>query len=167
VTINNNKKSTLYVKVVYSGILPVGEEQAEERGLATSIVFKDRGGNIINPSSLSQGTEFVAEVTIGNTKNERVENVALTQIIPSGWEIVNTRFTDFGNFAENAVDYTDIRDDRTNFYFPLRANETKTFRILLNASYLGSYYLPGVQCEAMYDNSFLARTKGQWVKVVR
>lgn len=167
VTINNNKKSTLYVKVVYSGILPVGEEQAEERGLATSIVFKDRGGNVINPSLLSQGTEFVAEVTIGNTKNERVENVALTQIIPSGWEIVNTRFTDFGNFAENAVDYTDIRDDRTNFYFPLRANETKTFRILLNASYLGSYYLPGVQCEAMYDNSFLARTKGQWVKVVR
>ncbi len=167
VTIKNNKKSTLYVKVVYSGILPVGEELTEERGLATGIVFKDRGGNTINPSSLAQGTEFVAEVTISNTKGERVENVALTQIIPSGWEIVNTRFTDFGNFAENNVDYTDIRDDRTNFYFPLKANETKTFRILLNASYPGTYYLPGIQCEAMYDNSFLARTKGQWVKVVR
>jgi len=167
VTIKNNKKSTLYVKVVYSGILPVGEEQTEERGLATNIIFKDRGGKVINPSQLAQGTEFVAEVTIANTKNERVENVALTQIIPSGWEIVNTRFTDFGSFAENNVDYTDIRDDRTNFYFPLKANETKTFRILLNASYPGSYYLPGVQCEAMYDNSFLARTKGQWVKVVK
>lgn len=167
VTIKNNKKSTLYVKVVYSGILPVGEELTEERGLATGIVFKDRGGNTINPSSLAQGTEFIAEVTISNTKGERVENVALTQIIPSGWEIVNTRFTDFGNFAENNVDYTDIRDDRTNFYFPLKANETKTFRILLNASYPGTYYLPGIQCEAMYDHSFLARTKGQWVKVVR
>ncbi len=167
VTLKNNKKGTLYVKVVYSGILPVGEEQTQERGLSTSLTFKDRGGNTIDPSSLVQGTEFVAEVTISNTKGERVENVALTQIIPSGWEIVNTRFTDFGSFAENNVDYTDIRDDRTNFYFPLKANETKTFRILLNASYPGSYYLPGVQCEAMYDNSFLARTKGQWVKVVR
>jgi len=167
VTIKNNKQSTLYVKVVYSGVLPVGEEQTEERGLATGIVFKDRGGKVINPSSLAQGTEFVAEVTISNIKGEFVDNVALTQIIPSGWEIVNTRFTDFGSFAENKVDYTDIRDDRTNFYFSLKANETKTFRILLNASYLGSYYLPGVQCEAMYDNSFLARTKGQWVKVVR
>ncbi|MNK16757.1 hypothetical protein D3C87_349270 [compost metagenome] len=167
VTLKNNKKSTLYVKVIYSGVLPVGEEQTTERGLSTGITFKDRSGNTIDPSVLAQGTEFVAEVTISNTKGEYVENVALTQIIPSGWEIVNTRFTDFGSFAENNVDYTDIRDDRTNFYFPLKSHETKTFRILLNASYPGSYYLPGVQCEAMYDNSFLARTKGQWVQVVK
>ncbi|MEL1244793.1 MG2 domain-containing protein [Flavobacterium sp. DGU11] len=167
VTLKNNKQGTLYVKVVYSGILPVGQEQTEERGFKTNISFKDRAGKIINPSSLAQGTEFVAEVTISNTKGESVDNVALTQIIPSGWEIVNTRFTDFGSFAENNVEYTDIRDDRTNFYFSLKHNETKVFRILLNASYPGSYYLPGVQCEAMYDNSFLARTKGQWVQVVK
>ena len=48
-----------------------------------------------------------------------------------------------------------------------KASETKTFRILLNASYLGTYYLPGLQCEAMYDNTFLARTKGFWVEVVK
>lgn len=167
VTVKNNKQGTLYVKVIYSGVLPVGEELVEQRGLATGIVFKDRGGKVIDPSTLSQGTEFVGEVTVSNTKGEFVDNVALTQIIPSGWEIVNTRFTDFGSFAENNVDYTDIRDDRTNFYFSLKSNETKTFRILLNASYPGSYYLPGVQCEAMYDNSFLARTKGKWVRVVR
>ncbi|RZM09100.1 MAG: hypothetical protein EOO88_49260, partial [Pedobacter sp.] len=167
VSIRNNKKSTLYVKVVYSGVLPIGQEQVEQRGLGTDIVFKDRKGQIINPSVLAQGTEFIAEVTISNLKNESVDNVALMQIIPSGWEIVNTRFTDFGDFADNKVDYTDIRDDRTNFYFPLKANESKTFRILLNASYPGEYYLPGVQCEAMYDNSFLARTQGQWIKVVR
>jgi uncharacterized protein YfaS (alpha-2-macroglobulin family) len=167
VTVKNNNKSTLYVKVIYSGILPLGQELAVQRGLATDIVFKDRGGKAINPSSLTQGTEFVAEVTVSNMKGEQVENIALTQIIPSGWEIVNTRFTDFGEFADNKVDYTDIRDDRTNFYFGLRSNETKTFRILLNASYPGSYYLPGVQAEAMYDNSFLARTKGRWIKVVK
>jgi uncharacterized protein YfaS (alpha-2-macroglobulin family) len=165
VTIKNNDKNTLYIKVNYSGILPVGQEQAVQRGLSTGIVFKDRVGKVVNPSALAQGTEFVAEVTVSNMKGEYVDNVALTQIIPSGWEIVNTRFTDFGEFADNKVDYTDIRDDRTNFYFGLRANEAKTFRILLNASYPGSYYLPGVQAEAMYDNSFTARTKGQWVKV--
>jgi uncharacterized protein YfaS (alpha-2-macroglobulin family) len=68
VTVKNNKKGTLYVKVIYSGVLPVGEEQVEERGLSTAIAFKDRGGKVINPSSLAQGTEFVAEVTISNTK---------------------------------------------------------------------------------------------------
>ena len=167
VTIKNNKNTTLYVKVISSGILPIGQEQTEQRGLATDIIFRDRKGNVINVGSLSQGTEFVAEVTVANMKGESVENVALTQIIPSGWEIVNTRFTDYGNFAENKVDYTDIRDDRTNFYFTLKSNETKTFKILLNASYLGKYYLPGVQCEAMYDNSYFARTHGQWINVVK
>ncbi len=167
VTLKNNKNATLYVKVIYSGILPIGQEQTQQRNLATDIVFKDRKGNTINIQNLAQGTEFVAQISIGNLSSERIENVALTQIVPSGWEIVNTRFTDYGDFADNKVDYTDIRDDRTNFYFDLKANETKTFRILLNASYLGKYYLPGVQAEAMYDNSYFARTQGQWINVVR
>jgi hypothetical protein len=96
-----------------------------------------------------------------------VENLALTQIIPSGFEIVNTRFTDFGSFGNNVADHIDIRDDRTNFYFALKANESRTFRVLLNASYLGRYYLPGMQAEAMYDNTYAARTLGQWIEVVK
>ncbi|SHI46810.1 hypothetical protein SAMN05444363_0694 [Flavobacterium terrae] len=167
VTITNNKKNTLYVRVLNSGILPVGNEQVVENDVNAKIVFKNRKGQVINVSKINQGTEFIAEVTVRNLKNERVQNIALSQILPSGFEIVNTRFTDFGDATNNVADYIDIRDDRTNFYFPLGSGETKTFRILLNASYLGTYYLPGLQCEAMYDNTFLARTKGQWVQVVK
>jgi len=139
----------------------------EQRGITTVITFKDRKGKPINVASLKQGTEFVATIALQNTTGERVENMALTQILPSGWEIVNTRFTDYGDFAENQVDYTDIRDDRTNFYFSLNAGEVKMVKVLLNASYLGKYYLPGVQCEAMYDNAYFARTQGQWITVIK
>ncbi len=167
ITIKNNKNNTLYVRVLNSGILPVGQEHVVQSNLNANIVYKNRKGQKINVSKINQGTEFIAEVTIRNMKNERVQNVALSQILPSGFEIVNTRFTDFGDATNNVADYIDIRDDRTNFYFPLGAGETKTFRILLNASYLGNYYLPGLQCEAMYDNTFLARTKGQWIEVIK
>jgi uncharacterized protein YfaS (alpha-2-macroglobulin family) len=109
----------------------------------------------------------VAQVTIRNQSNDNIDNVALSQIIPSGFEIMNSRFTDFGSYAENKSDYIDIRDDRTNFYFGLKAGETRTFNILLSATYLGNYYLPGMQCEAMYDNNYVARTKGQWVEIVK
>jgi len=166
-TIKNNKNNTVYVRVLNSGILPVGKEQPYQSNLAAGIVFKNRKGEIINVTKIAQGTEFVAEVTIKNQRNESVQNVALSQILPSGFEIVNTRFTDYGDATNNVADYIDIRDDRTNFYFGLKANELKTFRVLLNASYLGAYYLPGLQCEAMYDHSYLARTKGQWVEVVK
>ncbi|RZJ63238.1 MAG: hypothetical protein EOO50_17315, partial [Flavobacterium sp.] len=161
VTIKNRKGNTLYVRVLNSGILPVGQEQIIQNNVSASVAYKDRKGNPVNVSKIAQGTEFVAEITVHNQKNEYMENIALTQILPSGFEIVNTRFTDYGGDETTAADYIDIRDDRTNFYFGMKSGETKTFRVLLNASYLGTYYLPGLQCEAMYDHSFLAHTKGQ------
>ena len=167
ITLTNTKDNTIYVRVLNSGILPIGQEQVLQNNLAASIRFKNRKGTVIDVSKIAQGTEFIAEVTIKNLKNETVENVALSQILPSGFEIVNTRFTDYGDATNTIADYIDIRDDRTNFYFGLKSNETKTFKVVLNASYLGTYYLPGLQCEAMYDNTFVARTKGQWVEVVK
>jgi uncharacterized protein YfaS (alpha-2-macroglobulin family) len=167
ITLKNNKKNTIYIRVLNTGILPIGQENVVQSDVSAGIVFKNRKGGVINVSKITQGTEFIAEVTVRNQRNERVENVALSQILPSGFEIVNTRFTDYGDATNNVADYIDIRDDRTNFYFGLKAGETKVFKILLNASYLGNYYLPGLQCEAMYDNTFLARTKGFWVEVVK
>ncbi|MBS7229936.1 hypothetical protein KHA90_02770 [Flavobacterium psychroterrae] len=167
VTLKNLKNNTIYVRVLNTGILPIGQENVIQSDVSADIVFKNRKGSTINVSKISQGTEFIAEVTIRNQRNESVQNVALSQILPSGFEIVNTRFTDYGDATNNIADYIDIRDDRTNFYFGMKSGETKVFRILLNASYLGNYYLPGLQCEAMYDNTFLARTKGFWVEVVK
>jgi len=167
VTLKNNKKNTLFVRVLNSGILPVGSEKPMASNVSAGVVFKDRKGNVISVSKIAQGTEFYAEVTLTNRKNERVENIALSQILPSGFEIVNTRYTDFGEATSNVADYIDLRDDRANYYFSLKAGETRQFKMLFNASYLGKYYLPGLQCEAMYDNTFMARTKGQWVEVVK
>ena len=166
-TIKNNKNNTIYVRILSSGVLPVGKEKVMQSNVTANMVFKDRKGAQIAIAKIAQGTEFFAEVILTNRKNEYVQNVALTQILPSGFEIVNTRFTDFGDATNNIADYIDIRDDRANYYFSMKPKETRRFKILLNASYLGNYYLPGLQCEAMYDNSFAARTKGQWVSVVR
>ncbi|WP_339890162.1 MG2 domain-containing protein [uncultured Flavobacterium sp.] len=167
VTIKNNKDNTIYVRVLNSGILPVGEEKVMQNNFFGNITFKTRNGNTISLNEIKQGTEIVAQVTIRNQSNDNIENVALSQIIPSGFEIMNSRYTDFGNFAQNKADYIDIRDDRTQFYFGLRANESRTFTVLLNATYLGDYYFPGIQCEAMYDNNYIVRTKGEWVKIVK
>ena len=167
ISLKNNGNNTLYVRVLNSGILPVGEEKEVYKNISSVITYKAKNGSTLNLSSVTQGTEIVAQVLVRNTSNERVENVALTQIVPSGFEILNSRFTDFGNSTENKADFIDIRDDRTNFYFDLNAGETKTFTMYWNASYLGNYYLPGVQCEAMYDDNYLARNKGQWITIVK
>jgi uncharacterized protein YfaS (alpha-2-macroglobulin family) len=167
IAIKNNKNNTLYVRVIQKGILPVGEELEISGNLSAQTIFKNREGKILNVTFIPQGTELIGEVTITNTTNQRIDNVALTQILPSGFEIINTRFTDFGSFGNNIADYIDIRDDRANYYFSLNAQETKVYKLLINASYLGKYYLPGIQAEAMYDNRCISRTKGKWVEIVK
>ncbi|QXP60483.1 Ig-like domain-containing alpha-2-macroglobulin family protein [Olleya sp. HaHaR_3_96] len=165
ITIKNNKQNLVYVRVLNSGKLPLGQELAEQRGLTANVVYKDLKGNSIAISKLQQGQDFVATVQVTNTKDYNVNDIALTQIFPSGWEIVNTRFTAFGASTTSQARFTDIRDDRVNFYFDLGPKKTNTFNVMLNASYLGTYYLPGLQAEAMYDNKFLVRNKGQWIEV--
>ncbi|MGC6431848.1 MAG: alpha-2-macroglobulin family protein [Jejuia sp.] len=171
ITLNNKENNVVYVRVLNSGKLPLGQELVEKRGLSVSVQYKDLQGNKLDVSKLMQGQDFVATVSVSNMKNYNINDVALTQIFPSGWEIVNTRFTAFGTTTSNKARYTGIRDYRVNFYFDLSksgsSNSTKTFSVMLNASYLGSYYLPGIQAEAMYDNNFLVRTKGQWITVIK
>jgi uncharacterized protein YfaS (alpha-2-macroglobulin family) len=169
ITMTNGKDNLVYVRILNSGKLKLGEELVEQRGLSISTVYKDLQGNKIDVSKLQQGQDFVATVSISNLTSDNVNDVALTQIFPSGWDIVNTRFTDFGDTTVSNARYTDIRDDRVNFYFDMGRqgrNGTKTFSVMLNASYLGTYYLPGAQAEAMYDNDdYLVRNKGEWVTV--
>jgi uncharacterized protein YfaS (alpha-2-macroglobulin family) len=96
------------------------------------------------------------------------ENLALSQVFPSGWEIVNTRVQDVSSgLKEDGFDYRDYRDDRVYTFFGLQPYQKKTFRVRLNAAYAGNYYLPAVSCEAMYENNIQAHTKGRWVRVVR
>ena len=165
VTVTNAQGNVVYVTLIQQGKLPLGDELSEQRNLSLKAQFLNGEGAAMDVSKLRQGTEITALVTVTNVSKDYVDNIALSQIFPSGWEIVNTSFTDLGGGASGTARYTDIRDDRVNFYFDLKSKKSKTFRVKLNASYLGTYYLPGAQSEAMYDNTYYARNKGQWVVV--
>jgi uncharacterized protein YfaS (alpha-2-macroglobulin family) len=170
IKLTNKIDNVVFVRILNSGKLPLGQEQSEQRGLSASINYKDLKGSSLNISKLKQGQDFVATVTISNLKNSSINHVALSQFFPSGWEIVNTRFTDFGASTTNQARYIDIRDNNVKYYFDLDGkgkDRTKTFQIMLNASYLGRYYLPGLQAEAMYDDDYFVRNRGQWVEVIK
>jgi uncharacterized protein YfaS (alpha-2-macroglobulin family) len=126
-------------------------------------------GNVISPAELEQGTNFMLSVTVKNLGlMGELKNLALINYIPSGWEIHNARMDGNESALKNgAYDYQDIKDDKVMTYFDLYTNESKTFNLLLNASYAGKYYLPSINVEAMYDKSVNARTKGQWIKVMK
>jgi uncharacterized protein YfaS (alpha-2-macroglobulin family) len=164
----NNGKGMIYARVLLEGIPRAGDKTSTQNDLSLKLVYKGMDGKEINPTKMKQGTDFYVEATVTNPGlRGDYEEMALSQIFPSGWEILNTRLDNAEN-TSTSIDvprYQDIRDDRVYSYFNLKAKETKTFRIYLNASYLGTFYLPAVYTEAMYDASINSRQAGKWVTV--
>ncbi|MCP4351879.1 MAG: hypothetical protein GY795_40975 [Desulfobacterales bacterium] len=167
IQIRNTGETMLYPRVIIEGIPPVGSETASKNGMSIDVEYLTLKGKAMDCSSLDQGTDFVVQVSIKNTGYAgRYEEIALSHIFPPGWEIRNMRM-DPGVFREkdSGFDYQDIRDDRVYTYFDIDRGEKKTFRVMLNASYTGKFYLPMVMAEAMYDATINARVPGQWITV--
>jgi len=107
-----------------------------------------------------------AKKKTGNYYYDDEGNYVQEEVDEEGTETVDTeQETTASNLS--IPTYRDIRDDRVYTFFDLRAGETKTFRIMLNAAYLGKFYLPGAFAEAMYDGTINAKSEGTWVEVVQ
>ena len=165
--VRNTGSATLYPRLILSGLPPVGRETAGASGLALDVQYRTNDDKPLDPSRLEQGTDFkvVVKVTNPGARGD-YQQIALSHVVASGWEIRNDRLDPSRSRAAAAFDYQDVRDDRVYTYFGLKAGETKTVELAANAAYLGRFYLPMVTVEAMYDATISARAKGQWVEVV-
>jgi hypothetical protein len=166
---NDDPGSKLFVNHTLKGQPLQGQETEKFENLRMGVIYKDDAGNALDVSKIRQGTDFIAEVTIEHPGILfPYTDLALNQVFPSGWEIMNTRVQEVNSgMKEDVFDYRDIRDDRVYTFFNLDQYQKKTFRVRLNAAYTGKYYLPAVNCEAMYETNVHANSKGRWVEVVR
>ena len=151
VEIKNNSDQKLTAKVYAK--TSVAEYETEENGnfITMKVNYLDKNGAAINPASLPMGTDFKVEITVENPSQYRVTELALSYYLASGWEIINDRLLD-ADEGNKGAKHMDIRDDRAYFFFDLTAKQKKTFTLKLNATYEGSYMLPAVRCEDMYNN---------------
>ena len=166
ISLKNSSGAVNFVRLTVEGIPEVGPTTDAESNLKIAVSYYTLSGAAVNPEKLQQGTDLVCEVRVNNPGLKgQYTNLALVEIFPSGWEIINPRMIGDGDDAP--FTYQDIRDDRVYTYFNLGAGETKIFKMMLNSSYAGKFYLPAITCEAMYDASISARRKGRWVEVIR
>lgn len=172
VSLQNKGNNVLFVRVILRGQPEAGANPYADNNpdiLNMQVQYTRRNGQTLDPAQLKQGTDFMATVTLKNPgKRGYYEQMALTQVFPSGWEIINTRLMGTDSTTRmSPFTYRDIRDDRVFTYFNLEENKSVTYQVLLNAAYLGRYYLPATSCEAMYDNTIHAFAPGKWVEVVK
>ena len=170
ITISNNGNNILYIRLITQGQPLSGDSLKINNNpslLSMNVSFMNQNGSTLDVGKIEQGTDFIAKVSLTNPGNRGwYENIALNQIFPSGWEILNARMTGGeGEYKSSFFTYQDVRDDRVYTYFNIGERETLTYYVQLNAAYLGRYFMPGTFAAAMYDNSIAAGVNGKWVEV--
>lgn len=182
---------TLYVSLASTGVpsaSPLALPASSQNLALQREFFKidDNGVRVsIDPATLKKGDEFYIALKLSNLGAKPVRNLALTQIIPSGWEIQNTRITNDDEQgsqaspdrafmqANNRASYMDIGRDRVSFFFDewldfgSGATTYNTHQVFIKctATLAGEYILSQALAEAMYDGEFFAKTSALAVRV--
>jgi len=175
--VRNVSNTPVFMRVAISGTPARSDEQALSKGLGLSVRYFNMDDEEVDPDKLPLGSDFIIKTTVKNLKHKRLENLALTQKLPAGWEIVTYRKgadlpkknedrdydSDIRRKPEPLYDYQDVRDDQVLTYFSLSSQADKTFTVYVNKTYDGRFYLPAVNVESMYSADLQAIEPGRWL----
>jgi hypothetical protein len=149
--------SPLYYWWQASGISSTGTFTPEDKFLKVRRQVFDRYGKPLGGNVYRQGDLLVVQVTLEKAFSGQVENIAVTDLLPAGFEIENARIKDLPgmDWIKDASEplQRDVRDDRIHFYTNLTGNR-QVFYYSVRAVTPGTYLQGPVSADAMYDASY-------------
>ncbi|MGH7818868.1 MAG: hypothetical protein ACREQ9_03770, partial [Candidatus Binatia bacterium] len=122
--------------------------------------YLTRDGRPLDLAAVGQGDLLVMRVRLRSLSG-RLDNVAVVNLLPSGLEVENPRLESAETLpwisdADLAVAHLDLRDDRVVVFASLPDTSWRTHYALLRAVTPGTFRLPPLQAEAMYDPAIRA-----------
>ncbi|MBM7118237.1 alpha-2-macroglobulin family protein [Archangium primigenium] len=163
----------LYLVLASDGVRTGGQYRTGGEGLRLTRQYRDLSGNVLDVKKDARAlAELIyVEVKITNTTAERIQNIALVDRLPAGWEIENARLgrggaVEWASRDEQwTADYVNLRDDRVEVFGALEPRETRSVIYAVRAVTSGTFTLPPVEAEAMYDPRVWAREAGGAVRI--
>jgi uncharacterized protein YfaS (alpha-2-macroglobulin family) len=165
VSVANHGDKPIWQSVTYSGV-PRDEMPGEDAGFAAFRAFYTLDGKRADMGRVKQGDTLVA-VIHGESTSKRDQQAMVVDLLPAGFELENERleggrardqFAWIGDLTE--ARHEELRDDRYVAAFELNryGNQTFRFAYLVRAVSPGSFTLPGVYVEDMYQPIYFGRT---------
>jgi uncharacterized protein YfaS (alpha-2-macroglobulin family) len=171
VTLSMKGQGRVYYSLVTEGIRKDGRIKIEDKNLQLRREFFDRNGSPVDLSAVKQNSLIVVRLTL-NSNVDYLENVAITDLLPGGFEIENPRLVENTgyDFIKNvtAPQYLDIRDDRINLYTSFQAGRRRqVFYYMVRAVTRGEFHYAPVVAEAMYNADYYSASGQMKLKVVK
>jgi hypothetical protein len=151
-SVANRGPGPLHLAARFEGVAREPEKEADS-GIAIRRSYLDMLGQRLDPARLSQGDLVIVKLEI-DTGNRELDNLAIEELLPAGWEIENPNLAtaqQFGWITEKSdwCRHRDIRDDRLLLFTgPVRGRHA--FHYAARAVTPGVYVYPPVTAACMY-----------------
>ncbi len=153
-----------------SGISSTGQFLEEDSYLKVRRQLFDRYGRAIAGNSFKQNDLIVVKLTLEKSFNGKLENIVVTDLLPGGWEIENSRIKDMAGNSwikdETTPVSLDVRDDRIHFFTDMNTNR-QVFYYSVRAVTSGNYILGPLSADAMYQPEYHSYSGRSRIKVVK
>ena len=154
VTVNGASAGGVYYTLSQSGFDAEAHDGAHAEGIEVDRVYLDAGGEPVD--RVRVGDELTVRLRLRSQRG-RVHNVAVTDLLPGGVEIVTESLRDRSTYRLG--EYRELRDDRLVLYGGVdeRMKEI-TYRVRATAP--GEFMVPAAYAEAMYNRGVRGRSVG-------
>jgi hypothetical protein len=152
-----------YYQVIEAGFDRRLSDKSLSDGLEVYRELLDSARKPVTTTTL--GDVITVRLHVRSLRPDPITNVALVDLLPGGFEVVSSSLTP-GVSSIKGVDYVEVREDRAVFYatVPTEALEV-TYQI--KSCNRGTFVVPPVFAESMYDRNLKARGLGGKITVTK
>lgn len=164
----------MWLVVRSEGVRPNVLYKTGGNGMLVTRTFRNLAGEVVDTAAadaIKLGEVLFVELELRNASGVSIQNIALVDRLPAGFEIENARLgrgvkLEWAQPDDMwAVDFQNMRDDRVEAFGSLPPNTAKKIVYSVRAVTSGKFSIPPVEAEAMYDPTLWARAAGAMLVV--
>jgi alpha-2-macroglobulin len=152
-----------FFQVVEAGFDRRVPEQPVTAGLEVYRELLDKNDQPVTQTKL--GEPIHVRLRARSVGDEPVTNVAITDLLPGGFEVVDSSLQP-GASTISGVDYVDVREDRAVFYGTVTTSALE-INYQIKSSNRGAFTVPPIFAESMYERSIKGRGLGGKITVIQ
>jgi uncharacterized protein YfaS (alpha-2-macroglobulin family) len=152
-----------YYQVVEAGFDRQISNKPITDGLGIYRELLDKSNQPVTTTKL--GEVITVRLRVRSLRPEWISNVALVDLLPGGFEVVGSSLSP-GISEMKGVDYVEVREDRAVFYATV-PTETLEITYQIKSCNRGSFVVPPVFAESMYDRNVKGRGLGGKISVTK
>jgi uncharacterized protein YfaS (alpha-2-macroglobulin family) len=152
-----------FLQVIEAGFDRQLPTKALSDGLEIYRELLDKSGNPVTTTQL--GEVITVRLRVRSVRPESITNVAVVDLLPGGFEVVGASLSP-GVSSIKGVDYVEVREDRAVFFATV-PTEPLEITYQIKSCNRGSFVVPPVFAESMYDRNVKARGLGGKISVTK